>query len=277
MASKITMELFETDENALIEFINRGSNEPDLILYNFATDLLYAEFYQKDLLEILIPSYIKAIVVAYEERSSDALEVVSQFNAALFVKKKNFLQTLGGDRFSEIIGAYESVLIQAVNADASCRFSWVPLFNTILSIDSSSLDFIMKSLPSMAECGKVSFFLYLYCFTVNKRDNLLEEINARLFNTGVVWSFDSDQLGRFFWREKTLMCFSQMITTKVIRELFVDVEKSLSAMVGEDEIFLLAEYFATDSMDKVFDLRKAEFLDKISCPEELQYWGDSFS
>ncbi|MCI8858502.1 MAG: hypothetical protein HFI71_03100 [Lachnospiraceae bacterium] len=119
------MELNETDLQELHQFIYvnrkivREFSEEYLILFNFATDCIYAQYIQPELIKVLLPFYLKAMEEAVLHENEIAMDIYNQFNTAMFFNQKNFKCAVGEKSYFQIMQQYIKLTIQKM--ERYCR------------------------------------------------------------------------------------------------------------------------------------------------------------
>jgi len=270
------MDLIETELHILVDFIHNESadeiTKKYLILYNFAADCRYAEFIQTELILYLLPFYLKTL--ASVERNKIASDVSGSFNDALFVNQRAFKNALGEEKFCELLEFYDKTVLESMGRIQSSLINWIPLFNVTVALEECNVQRLFEKIFNGSLSVKYSFFEYLSILLFKERDNIIVDNHCRLWWTNCIWNFDSWIPDCFFWRDETIKYFDEAIRVEKIRNLFDEISPMLINKVGIDYSKLIFEEME-NSFTKIFEERKAEFLEKINNRlDEKHYWYD---
>ena len=97
---EVKMNLYETDKDVLKSFITNEKidgvfTEKYLILQNFADDCRFSSDIQPELMEYLLPFYLRIIEEAIMHQNKMAEDIYSQFNSMIFFNQQNFKNSVG--------------------------------------------------------------------------------------------------------------------------------------------------------------------------------------
>lgn len=279
---QITMELYETEISELQKFIANEKagefTEEWLILYNFATDCKYSGHIQPELIRYLLPFYLKAMEKAVFYDNHDAEQIYEEFNSAVFLNKKSFVNAVGEKSYQYIMMHYISQTIRKMEMQKQYLLEWVPLFNTTVVFEQDNIQKIFHKIFEGSLKVKLSFFQYLSVLLFKESDNLLAVNETRPFWTSDIWYFDNwDSSGEWLWSAAAVEFFDKEINSEKIKTLFKEVEPLIHNILGLETTALLRDEMSRSFAAGIFDRRKAEYLKKISCPSERAlYWDTTF-
>ena len=273
-----TMVITETDISLLKSFImtehiENEISENHLILYDFARDCHYGDFIQPDLINYLLPFYLKTIGLSYKV----AIEVCESFTLALFMNRTAFINAIGKTSYREIINCYVERTIQAMNIKNNHVTNWLPLFNTAIAFDDFNFHVLLKKISESSVKVKYAFFEYLTILLFKERDNLVVEVNllnehVRPWWTSYIWNFLCDFA---FWNNSAIGCFNKIITKEKIYACFGEISTMLMEKLGNETYELVSHEMKMSFENGVFDSRKKQFLEKISKENvSVQYFFD---
>ena len=275
----IVMLLYETEREVLERFmesvcIEEKISEEYLILYNFATDCKYAEEIQPQLLQYLLPFYLKCVREYVLEENPIAREVCWEFNTALFGNKKSIINAIGVKNYHDIMSFYIELVLESMTVKRDEILYWVPFFNTTIALAEDNIkNIFLKVLQSTSEV-KYAFFSYLTVLLFREGDNLLANGNEKDFWSSVMWDFEGGTLNvDFLWCGETVEFYEQKVTKELIEKLFDEIKFLLQEKLGIESTELLYEEMNFSFKSDFFEKRKQEFLEKISiAPAGYCYW-----
>ncbi|MGN1196677.1 MAG: hypothetical protein ACI4TA_03655 [Acetatifactor sp.] len=275
----IVMPLYETEREVLECFmesvcIEEKISEEYLILYNFATDCKYAEEIQPQLLQYLLPFYLKCVREYVLEENPIAREVCWEFNTALFGNKKSIINAIGVKNYHDIMSFYIELVLESMTVKRDEILYWVPFFNTTIALAEDNIkNIFLKVLQSTSEV-KYAFFSYLTVLLFREGDNLLANGNEKDFWSSVMWDFEGGTLNvDFLWCGETVEFYEQKVTKELIEKLFDEIKFLLQEKLGIESTELLYEEMNFSFKSDFFEKRKQEFLEKISiAPAGYCYW-----
>lgn len=136
---KINMALYETEIEVLEHFLRTediGSEISDryLILYNFATDCIYAEHIQAELIQYLLPFYWKSVSHATIYENKIAMTILPEFNTAMFANRDVFIEAVGTDSYQAIMEYYIELTLMKMSRGGAGILAWVSQFNTTIAL-----------------------------------------------------------------------------------------------------------------------------------------------
>ena len=271
------MDLYETDEKVLLSLINNG-DASELILYNFATDLMYSESIQSDLMNATLPFYFSSLEKAILGVSSDNLQIISKFNDALFFNKERIVDAISITRFRDFMDLYETCLVHKVNKSEVVKMDWISWCNTFFALDETNIASFFKNFYSNLDSqGQTSYFLYLTGLLFRKADNLFLEEIQEIYESPILWEFQSDQVDGFYWSSEVGKSFRSFVTIDFVKDLFSNVAPYLAKTFEEENVsFIECEVYSKETV-ATFELRRNEFLEKISDADAVNnYWSDAF-
>ena len=275
----IVMLLYETEREVLERFmesvcIEEKISEDYLILYNFASDCKYAEEIQPQLLQYLLPFYLKCVREYVLEENPIAREVCWEFNTALFGNKKSIINAIGVKNYHDIMSFYIELVLESMTVKRDEILYWVPFFNTTIALAEDNIkNIFLKVLQSTSEV-KYAFFSYLTVLLFREGDNLLANGNEKDFWSSVMWDFEGGTLNvDFLWCGETVEFYEQKVTKELIEKLFDEIKFLLQEKLGIESTELLYEEMNFSFKSDFFEKRKQEFLEKISiAPAGYCYW-----
>lgn len=267
---RINMPLYETEVEVLEHFlesvdIEDAVSESYLILYNFATDCQYAEEIQPQLLQYLLPFYLKCAKVAILERNRIVWTVFPEFNTAMFGNQVNFIRAVGAENYQDIMDYYIEMVLLGMLTEKDEILSWVSYFNTTVALAEENMERIFIHVLGGVIELKYAFFAYLSVLLFKEGDNLLATGKERDFWTNDMWNFEGgSHRMKFCWSEVAISFYEKQVTRKLIEKLFGEVKPLLRERLGK-EITELFEQEMKHSFERgTFKQRKEEFLQKIS-------------
>lgn len=265
----IVMPLYETEMEVLERFmesvcIDEKISEDYLILYNFATDCRYAEEIQPQLLQYLLPFYLKCVRKYVLEENPIARDVCWEFNIALFGNKKSVINAVGIKNYQDIMIFYIDLVLESMTVKGNELLYWVPFFNTTIALAEDNIKNIFsKVLQSTSEI-KYAFFSYLTVLLFKEGDNLLANGNEKDFWSSAMWDFEGGTLNEDFrWNDATVEFYEQKITKELIEKMFDEIKIILLEKLGVESTELLYEEMKYSFKSGFFKKRKQEFLEKI--------------
>ena len=271
------MELFETDVNALMKFIDNEALEGDFtdrysVLYNFAEDCYYhADYIQPELIKYLLPFYYKTIEHAIKYKNSHALEIYSSFNSVI-MKQKTIKLAVGDEQYRQIMEYYIEETIRYMGSGLHF-IDWVGLFNTTVAFEPSNISLLFEKIFSGSTRVKYSFFEYLSVLLFAESDNLLIEPPNFQFWTNCILDFDSWLSDDFFWNNRIVEVFNEEIDRIRIEALLKDIEPILYDKFESETVNLISDEVEKSFISGIFTNRKSEFLRKINSKvENDRYW-----
>ena len=267
---RITMPLYETEKEVLECFlesihIEEKISESYLILYDFATDCKYAEEIQPQLLQYLLPFYLKCVRESVLEENPIARDVCQEFNTTLFGNRKNFIKAVGFENYQNIMCYYIELVIKSMTVKRDEILYWVSFFNTTIALAEDNIKQIFsKVLQSTSEI-KYAFFSYLSVLLFKEGDNLLVIGEEKDFWSNAMWDFEGDSYRmEFCWSGAAVGFYEQEVSKKLIENLFEEVKPILLEKLGMENMELLCEEMTCSFKSGLFQKRKQEFLEKIS-------------
>lgn len=278
----ITMKLYETDLMELEKFIVNGKKEAFteeyLILYNFASDCKYSDYIQPDLIQYLLPFYLRAVEQAVLYNNRIAIDIYSEFNLSLFFNQKNLCNAVGDKNFQHIMEYYIKQTIKKMEMQNPYILHWVSLFNTTAAFCDDNIRQLFHLIFKGSLKIKYSFFQYLSVLLFKESDNLLAPKDARDFWTSTIWDFDDGCFSKnFFWSDTIVEFFNKEVHAERINLLFKELSSYLFNVFGPEFVDLLHEEMNQSFITGVFCNRKAEFLQKINRPSDNYiYWDKTF-
>ncbi len=262
------MTLYETEREVLEHFvesvrIEEEISEDYLILYNFATDCKYAEQIQPQLLQYLLPFYLKCVREYILEENPIARDVCWEFNTALFGNKKSIINAVGIKKYQDIMNSYIELVLESIAVKRNELLYWVPFFNTTVALAEDNIKHIFsKVLQSTSEI-KYAFFSYITVLLFKEGDNLL--VNENYFWSNTVWNFEGgSHKMEFCWSHAAVDFYEQEVTKERIEKLYEEVKHILLKKLGTENMELFSEEMEFSFKSGFFPKRKQEFLEKIS-------------
>lgn len=281
--TQITMEFYETDINQLYKFIDGQKiedkiTEQYLVLYDFATDCRYSKHIQPELIQYLLPFYLKAMDEAVLYNNKIATSIYYEFNPAMFFNQENFRYAVGTENYNYIMNHYIKQTIKKMEIHNNYMPGWISLFNTTVALCNDNINQLFDQVFKGPSKIKYSFFQYLSVLLFKESDNLLAIDGAKEFWTSDIWDFDDGYCSHgFFWNDYIVGIFDKEITQERIEHLFQEI-KPLICDTFEPAITRLF----CDEMNKsfktgIFYNRKNEYLKKINSTSEKDlYWDVTF-
>jgi len=261
-----TMVITETDMSLLKNFImtehiENEISENHLILYDFARDCHYGNFIQPDLINHLLPFYLKTIGFNHKV----AVEVCESFTLALFMNPAAFINAIGKNSYREIINCYVEQTIQLMSVKDNHVTKWLPLFNTAIAFDDFNFHILLKKISESSGTVKYAFFQYLTILLFKEGDNLVVEDNlfiehVRPWWTCYIWHFLCDFA---FWTKSAVGYFDKAITKEKVSACFDEISIILIEKFGEETYEMIAYEIKMSFENGIFDNRKNQFLEKI--------------
>lgn len=280
---QITMELYETDIEPLQKFMANAKMEEEfteeyLILYNFATDCIYSESIQPDLIRYLLPFYLKTMEQAVLYENKVAVDIYYEFNNAVFFNQKNFQYAVGEKYYQYIMEYYINQTIKKMEIQSINMLDWVSLFNTTVAFCKNNIRWLFSKIFEGSLKVKYSFFQYLSVLLFKESDNLLAANESREFWTSDIWDFDDGYFSRtFFWCDDAVEFFDKEINREQVEALFKEVKPFLYSILEPEVVELFCEEMNQSFVKGIFCDRKAEYLKKIKCKEKkYTYWDTTF-
>lgn len=276
---RIVMPLYETEREVLECFmesvrIEEKISEDYLILYNFATDCKYAKEIQPQLLEYLLPFYLKCVREYVLEENPIARDVCWEFNTALFGNKKSIINAVGIKNYQDIMSCYIELVLESMTVKRNEILYWVPFFNTTVALAEDNIKQIFsKVLQSTSEI-KYAFFSYLTVLLFKEGDNFLVNGNEKDFWSSVMWDFEGGALNvDFCWSDAIVEFYEQEVIKELIEKLFGEIKIILLEKIGMESMELLSDEMNFSFKSGFFKKRKQEFLEKISIATDgYCYW-----
>ena len=275
----IVMPLYETEREVLERFmesvcIEEQISEDYLILYNFATDCKYAEEIQPQLLQYLLPFYLKCVREYVLAENPIARDVCWEFNTALFGNKKSIINAVGIKNYQDIMSFYIELVLESMTVKSDEILYWVPFFNTAIALAEDNIKHIFLKVLQSTLGIKYAFFSYLTVLLFKEEDNLLANGNEKDFWSSAMWDFEGGSLYvDFCWSDATVVFYEQKITKELIEKLFDEIKIILLEKLGMESTELLYEEMKYSFKSGFFKKRKQEFLEKISISTDgYCYW-----
>ncbi len=259
----IVMPLYETEREVLDRFmesvcIDEEISEDYLILYNFATDCMYAEEIQPQLLQYLLPFYLKCVQEYILEENPIARDVCWEFNTALFGNRKSIIKALGIKKYQDLMCCYTELVLESMTVKRNEMLYWVPFFNTAVALAEDSIRHIFSKVLQSTPEIKYAFFSYLTVLLFKEGDNLL--VNENYFWSNAMWNFE----GGSCWSGAAVDFYEQEVTKELIEKLYEEVKHILLKKLGAENMELFSEEMEFSFKSGFFQRRKREFLEKIS-------------
>lgn len=277
------MIFYETDKNQLRKFllqekIDGEFKEEYLILYNFAEDCMYAQYIQPDLINSLLPFYLKTIEQAILRKDKTALDIYGEFNSAKFFNQKIFKNAVGVKNYDYIMEYYRTHTIKKMEMQNKYILEWVSLFNTTVAFGNNNIQKLFHQIFEGSNKVKYSFFQYLSNLLFKENDNLCAVNERKDFWTSDIWDFDDGCISeKFFWSDDIIEFFDKEINKERITALFEEIKPFVCDILHKEIVGLLYEEMKQSFDLGVFYSRKAEFLKKINCKSErILYWDSTF-
>lgn len=267
---RINMPLYETEVEVLEHFlesvdIEDAVSESYLILYNFALDCQYAEEIQPQLLQYLLPFYLKCAKVAVLEKNSIAWTVFPEFNTAMFGNRENFIRAVGTENYQNIMDYYIEMVLLGMLTGKDEILSWVSYFNTTVALAEENMERIFIHVLGGVIELKYAFFAYLSVLLFKEGDNLLATGKERDFWTNAMWSFEGgSHRMKFCFSEVAISFYEKQITRKLLEKLFEEVKPLLWERLGKEITELFWQEMQHSFESGTFKQRKEEFLQKMS-------------
>lgn len=277
--SQITMELYETDVQGLYKFITSQEidgkiTEEYLILYNFATDCKYSKHIQPELIQYLLPFYLKVVeeTVLYNNKITG--DIYYEFNTAVFFNNGNFKSAVGTKNYNYIMKYYIKQTIKKMEMHSNYMPGWISLFNTTIAFCNDNISQLFCQVFKGSLRIKYSFFQYLLVFLFKESDNLFAADEAKPFWTSCIWDFDGDW---FFWNNYIAGIFDKEINRERIESLFQEIKPLICDIFEPDITRLFCDEMNKSFETGIFYNRKNEYLRKINnVPEKDLYWNITF-
>lgn len=265
---QITMPLFETDMCILQKFIANENiegefNEKYLILYNFATDCIYSNSIQPELIGYLLPFYFKIIEQAVMKKNKIASDIYCIFNSAIFNNQNSFRVAVGEKEFNCVMDYYIKQTTKKMEDDN--LLDWISLFNTTVAFYENNISLILKNIFEGSLRVKYSFLQYISMLLFKESDNIIVMNELEAFWTDDVWYFDSQDSDDFFWSKDIIKYFSKVISQEKIEVLFKEVKPLLCSMIDSNLVSLIEEEIKQSFSKGIFYNRKHEYLQKMHC------------
>lgn len=267
---QITMALYETETEVLEQFLRTADMEKEisdsyLILYNFAVDCKYAEHIQPELIQYLLPFYLKSVSYATVYENKIAMTVYPEFNTAMFANREKFIEAVGMDNYRDIMEYYVEQTLIKMSRGEGCILAWVSLFNTTVALEEENIKKLFLGIFQNTIAVKYAFFAYLSVLLFKEGDNLLATCEEKDFWTNDIWNFDGGSYKKeFFWRESMVDFYEKEVSQEQIETLFEEVKPLLCERYGEELPELLRDEMDRSFRTDTFIKRKREFLQKIS-------------
>lgn len=267
---RIMMPLYETEKEVLECFlesvhIEERISESYLILYNFATDCKYAEEIQPQLLQYLLPFYLKCVREAVLEENPIARDVCQEFNTALFGNRKSFIEAVGFKNYQDIRCCYIELVLKSMTLKRDQILYWVSFFNTTIALEEDNIKQILSRVLQDTPEIKYAFFSYLSVLLFKEADNLLVMGKEKDFWSNAMWDFEGGSYRmEFFWSGAAVGFYEQEVSKELIEKLFEEVKPILLEKLGMENTELLCEEMTCSFKSGIFSKRKQEFLEKIS-------------
>ena len=279
----INMELYETEKDVLQKFMDTVDirdeiSEMHLILYNFATDCKYAKQIQPELIQYLLPFYLKCATYTTFSKREIAMTIYIEFNTAMIMNHENFIRAIGLDWYQNIMEYYVKETLLAMSERNTGILAWVSLFNTTVALDVENINKIFGGIKNSALDVKYAFFAYISVLLFKESDNMLATANETPFWSSDIWNFDCDSYkSGCFWSEVAVKFFDETVTRQQVENLFDDVKSLLLGCYGDEILELLEDEMHKSFETGIFEKRKREFLSKIgTASEEENYWDATF-
>ncbi len=267
---KINMALYETEIEVLEHFLRTEDIEKEIsdryqILYNFAVDCQYAEHIQAELIQYLLPFYLKSVSYAAIYENKIAMTILPEFNTAMFANREIFIEAVGMDNYQDIMEYYVELTLMKMSRGEAGILAWVSQFNTTIALAEENIKKIFLRIFQNTMEVKYAFFAYCSVLLFKEGDNLLATGKEKDFWTNDIWSFDGGSYKKeFFWSESMVDFYEKAVTQQQIETLFEEVKPLLYERYGEELLTLLRDEMDRSFLTDIFVKRKREFLLKIT-------------
>lgn len=265
MINKLISEISPLDN--LLEYPNEVQ-----ILLNVATDLKYIDIVsliQKNTVQYLI-IYLDKVWLFYNSSihtSSIFRDVTYEFNTAIKVNNTNLrrlydFESVHTDLFSN---ACRDIISGSIN------FAWIPLLNTLLSMELISKSIIKSIFYEIKnEFHYINLINFLSVLLYDKQDTPLLENVEELYDKSILWSFQTYDTHFFDVKPYMLECYDNVLDYEIFKKVFHSKKgllnnKFLYEMIVDD---LFENRFAK------FKVRKFEYLYKLEDINADKYWSN---
>jgi len=260
------MVITETDVEMMTDFVHTEHIENDIsesyfVLHDFARDCHYGNFIEVDLMDYLLPFYLKTIGSNHQV----AIEVCESFTLALRCNPISFIKALGKNTYREIISCYVERTIQLMNEKENHIAKWLPYFNTAIAFDDFNFHLLLKTIFESSTVVRYAFFQYLTILLFKEEDNLV--VDDKDFNqhirpwwTSYIWAFLCHSV---YWNHAAIGYFDKVITKEKIYACFDDVSDVLIEKHGKETYEMIGNEMKISFKNGTFDSRKKQFLEKI--------------
>ncbi|MDR1284806.1 MAG: hypothetical protein LBJ88_01235 [Campylobacteraceae bacterium] len=275
------MKLYETDKDILHKFIctehTDQITDEYLILYNFASDLKYSNYIQKDLFLYLLNYYLKIIDKAQNNKNKSVILIYEEFNTALFKNRKNIISSIGKKEYISLMNFYNNCFCTHILSYSFGNMRWIPFFNTIIAFDSNNIGTIMNYILNFSsDNSKANFFLYLSVLLFEKSDNIYSDMIDELYVSGELWEYDSSNSSTFYWNEETIVEFKNIFSFTMMNDLLDSLNIFFEKQIGKDLTLLIYQKILT-TCDSIYLMRRDEYLKKMGSAITYKYWDDAYS
>ena len=275
------MNLYETDKDVLKSFITNEKidgvfTEKYLILQNFADDCRFSSDIQPELMEYLLPFYLRIIEEAIMHQNKMAEDIYSQFNSMIFFNQQNFKNSVG-EKYPYVMEYYVEQTVKRMEMGNKTILGDISLFNTTIAFDRNNIVKLFDKIYGGSLAIKYSFFKYISVLLFKESDNLLAINEERPFWTSEIWDFDAQFSDAFFWNQEIVQYYERHVTRQEIEEVFKDITPILYNSLGKELMNLFSSEMEKSFATGTFEKRKKEYLQKINCrSEKYKYWTECF-
>lgn len=266
------MNLYETDKDVLKSFITNEKidgvfTEKYLILQNFADDCRFSSDIQPELMEYLLPFYLRIIEEAIMHQNKMAEDIYSQFNSMIFFNQQNFKNSVG-EKYPYVMEYYVEQTVKRMEMGNKTILGDISLFNTTIAFDRNNIVKLFDKIYGGSLAIKYSFFKYISVLLFKESDNLLAINEERPFWTSEIWDFDAQFSDAFFWNQDIVQYYERHVTRQEIEEVFKDITPILYNSLGKELMNLFSSEMEKSFATGTFEKRKKEYLQKINCRSE---------
>lgn len=219
---EVKMNLYETDKDVLKSFITNEKidgvfTEKYLILQNFADDCRFSSDIQPELMEYLLPFYLRIIEEAIMHQNKVAEDIYSQFNSMIFFNQQNFKNSVG-EKYPYVMEYYVEQTVKRMEMGNKTILGDISLFNTTIAFDRNNIVKLFDKIYGGSLAIKYSFFKYISVLLFKESDNLLAINEERPFWTSEIWDFDAQFSDAFFWNQDIVQYYERHVTRQEIEE-----------------------------------------------------------
>ena len=259
---EVKMNLYETDKDVLKSFITNEKidgvfTEKYLILQNFADDCRFSSDIQPELMEYLLPFYLRIIEEAIMHQNKMAEDIYSQFNSMIFFNQQNFKNSVG-EKYPYVMEYYVEQTVKRMEMGNKTILGDISLFNTTIAFDRNNIVKLFDKIYGGSLAIKYSFFKYISVLLFKESDNLLAINEERPFWTSEIWDFDAQFSDAFFWNQEIVQYYERHVTRQEIEEVFKDITPILYNSLGKELMNLFSSEMEKSFATGTFEKRKKE-------------------